>query len=134
MARRTTIITGSSMFAFTPNERVQLLSVVGRGDIATLGFIGDVEACLHAFDYAATGGMSRGLPKAIAEHLSTVVHLAAQLRSTLYGLPDDVAMLIDLHLLSEGARRRIACDLSMLVEPLEDIAGAILQIQHAAEG
>jgi hypothetical protein len=128
------MVTGSSMFAFTPNERTQLLSVIGRGDISTLGFIGDVEACLQAFDYSATGGMSRGLPTAIAEHLSNVVHLAAQLRSALYGLPSDVAMLIDLHLLSDGARRRIACDLSMLVEPLEDIAGAILQIQRAAEG
>ena len=128
------MVTANSMFAFTPNERMQLLSVIGRGDIATLGFIGDVEACLQAFDYAATEGMSRGLPKPIAEHLSSVVHLAAQLRSTLYGLPNDVTMLIDLHLLSEGARRRVACDLSMLVEPLEDIAGAIQQIQRSAEG
>lgn len=124
----------SSTFAFTPNERKQLLTVIGRGDVATLGFIGDIEACLQAFDFAAAGGMSHGLPKAIAEHLSAVVHLAAQLRSTLYGLPDDVGMLIDLHLLSEGARRRITSDLSLLVEPLEDIAGAISQIQRAAEG
>ncbi len=128
------MVTANSMFAFTPNERMQLLSVIGRGDIATLGFIGDVEACLQAFDYAATEGMSRGLPKPIAEHLSGVVHLAAQLRGTLYALPNDVAMLIDLHLLSEGARRRVACDLSMLVEPLDDIAGAIQQIQRSAEG
>ena len=128
------MVTGSSMFAFTPNERKQLLAVTGRSDIATLGFVGDIEACLQAFDYAASGGMSGGLPKAIAEHLSLVVRAAAQLRSTLYSLPNDVAMLIDLHLFSEGARRRITSDLSLLVEPLEDIAGAILQIQRAAEG
>jgi hypothetical protein len=59
--------TGSSVFAFTPNERTQLLTVIGRGDIATLGFIGDVEACLQAFDYAAACLNSpdiecRGLP------------------------------------------------------------------------
>ena len=128
------MVTGSSTFAFTPNERKQLLTVIGRGDVATLGFIGDIEACLQAFDFAAAGGMSHGLPKGITEHLSVVVHAAAQLRSTLYSLPDDVGMLIDLHLLSQGARRRITGDLSLLVEPLEDIAGAISQIQHAAEG
>jgi len=128
------MVTGSSTFAFTPNERKQLLTVIGRGDVATLGFIGDSEACLQAFDFAAAGGMTHGLPKQIAEHLAVVVHAAAQLRSTLYSLPEDVGMLIDLHLLSEGARRRITSDLSLLVEPLEDIAGAISQIQRAAAG
>ena len=77
------MVTGSSMFAFTPNERKQLLAVIGRSDIATLGFIGDIEACLQAFDYAVTGGMSGGLPKTIAEHLSLVVHAAAVAQHTL---------------------------------------------------
>jgi hypothetical protein len=50
----------------------------------------------------------------------------------LYQLPDDIVMLLDLHLLSDGARRRIALDFSQIVEPLEEIAGGIHEIQRTA--
>ncbi|MDR3387588.1 MAG: hypothetical protein P4L92_11085 [Rudaea sp.] len=126
--------TGGPAFAFAPNERAQIVADAGRSDVATIGFIDDVEACLQAFDYASISRVSGGLPEQIAQHLSTIVHTAAQLRGALYRLPGDVAMLIDLHLLSDGARRRVANDLSLLVEPLEDIAGAVSDIQHAAQG
>ncbi len=128
------MIARGSVFVFAPNERAQILADVGRSDVASVGFIDDVEACLQAFDYAATSSISGGLPDEIAQHLSTIVHTAAQLRGSLYGLPADVAMLIDLHLLSDGARRRVTNDLSLLVEPLEDIAGAVAEIQSAAQG
>jgi hypothetical protein len=126
--------TGKPMFVFTPNERARLLADVGRTDVSADAFVADVETCLQAFDYAARGGVSAGLPTGIASHLSIVVQAATALRGALYALPNDVAMLIDLHVLSEGARRRIASDLSQLVEPLEDIAGAIVEIKRAAEG
>ncbi len=128
------MVIGNSRFTFTPTESAQLLRDVGRSDIAAIGFIEDVEACLHAFNYALVGGQAKGLPKEITQHLSDIVHAAAQLRSALYGLPNDIAMLIDLHLLFEGARRRITTDLGLLVEPLEDIASAITEIQRAAAG
>ncbi len=129
-----TTVMGNSRFAFTPSENVQLLRDIGRSDVAAIGFVEDVEACLHAFNYAASSGQGQGLPKEIACHLTAIVHAAAQLRSALYGLPNDIAMLIDLHLLFEGARRRITSDLGLLVEPLEDIAGAIIEIQRAGAG
>jgi len=124
---------GKPVFAFTPHESALLMGDIGRSDIAAVSFIADAEACLHAFAFVMAGGMSAGLPQEIAVHLDAVVRGAAQLRGALYGLPDDIAMLIDLHLLADGAQRRVAADFSQLVEPLEDIAGAIVDIQRAAK-
>jgi hypothetical protein len=124
---------GKPVFAFTPHESALLMGDIGRSDIAAVSFIADAEACLHAFAFVMAGGMSAGLPQEIAVHLDAVVRGAAQLRGALYGLPDDIAMLIDLHLLADGAQRRVAADFSQLVEPLEDIAGAIVAIQRAAK-
>lgn len=39
-------------------------------------------------------------------------------------------MLLDLHLLSDGARRRITEDFSQIVEPLEDLAGGIAELSR----
>lgn len=111
-------------FVFTPSETARLMADIGRSDVAAVAFINDVEACLRAFNFVATEETPQTLPKDVVENLATIVQTTAQLRSALYALPDEIGMLIDLHLLSEGARRRIAADLAQLVEPLEDIASA----------
>jgi len=121
-------------FAFSQDERVELMAVIGRSDIAATAFVNDVEACLQAFQFAAGGGAGAGLPGDMARDLDTIVGAAAELRSALYRLPEDLSLLIDLHLLAEGARRRIAADLSQLVEPLEDIAGVITGIRRTSAG
>jgi|GEM_PF-4885701 hypothetical protein len=125
---------GKPAFAFTPHETALLMRSLGRNDIAATAFVADAEACLQAFDFAACGGLSSGLPQTVDEHLVRIVKAAAELRSALYSLPDDLAMLIDLHLLSDGARRRLAADFSQLVEPLEDIAAGVAEIRRAAAG
>jgi len=125
---------GKPAFSFTPHETAQLMEDIGRTDIAAVRFVADVEACLQAFEYAAKGGMSSGMPKEIGDHLSRTAQLAAELRSALYELPDDVALLLDLHLLSEGARRRISEDLSQIVAPLEDLAGGIAELRRTVAG
>jgi hypothetical protein len=119
-------------FAFTPNEANALKDGVGRNDIAVNAFIVDCEDCLHAFEYASTGPMRDGMPGPVAERLRMMVAAVADLRSALYGLPEDIKMLIDLHLLSEGSRRRIAQDISQIVEPLEDLADGIVEIEKQA--
>jgi len=119
-------------FVFLPYESARLMDDIGRDDVSALAFINDVEACLQAFDYAASGNATSGLPDDVAADLSAIVTAAAKLRSMLYRLPEDMGLLIDLHLLAEGARRRVAADLSQLVEPLEDIAGAISEIRNTA--
>jgi hypothetical protein len=121
---------GRPVFAFTPHETTLLMGDIGRSDIAAVRFIADIEACLQAFEYAAKGGLSSGIPKDVGEHLATTARLAAELRSALCQMPDDVAMLLDLHLLSDGAHRRIAIDSSQIVEPLEDLSGAIAQLRR----
>ena len=125
---------GKPAFVFTPHEAALLMADIGRTDVAAVSFVTDVEACLQAFEYAANGEMSAGMPKEIGDHLATIEHAAAELRSALYELPDDVAMLLDLLLLSEGARGRIAADFSHIVGPLEDMAAAIGEIRRTAAG
>jgi hypothetical protein len=119
-------------FSFTPAERARLMTDISRDDISAVAFIADVEACLQAFDYAASGSPDSVLPQNVDSDLATIVSAAAQLRSLLYRLPEDMALLIDMHLLAEGARRRVSADLSHLIEPLEDIAGAIAEIRRSA--
>ena len=121
-------------FVFTPSETARLMADIGCSDVSAVAFVNDVEACLRAFNFVATQETPHILPKDVVENLATIVQTTAQLRSALYALPDEIGMLIDLHLLSEGARRRITADLAQLVEPLEDIAGAIVEIQKSARG
>lgn len=123
---------GNRVFSLTPTEKSRLFEDVGRRDIAAERFVEDVEACLQAFDFAAGQRLIGGLPQAAATNLEAVVDAAARLRSALYELPREIALLIDLHLLSEGARRRLLADLALIVEPLEDIAGAIVDVRHDA--
>ena len=108
------------------------MHLVGRNDIAATAFVADSEDCVQAFDYAATHAFRGGMPAQTAQHMGAIVTAAAELRGALYGLPDDIKLLIDLHLLSDGARRRVAQDLSQLIEPLEDLAGGIVEIERAA--
>jgi hypothetical protein len=121
-------------FVFTPSEAARLMADIGRNDVSAVAFISDVEACLRAFNFVATEETAQALPTNVAENLAAIVQTTAQLRSALYALPDEIAMLIDLHILSDGARRRIAADLAQLVEPLEDMASAIAEIQQSAKG
>jgi hypothetical protein len=125
---------GRPAFAFTPHEGALIMKDIGHTDISAVSFVADVEACLQAFEYAAHGEMSSGMPKEISDRLATIAHAAAELRSALYQLPEDVAMLLDLHLLADGARRRIAMDFSQIVEPLEDMAGGIVELRRVAAG
>jgi hypothetical protein len=118
---------GKPTFSFTPHETAQLMGDIGRTDVAAVQFVADVEACLEAFEYAAKGGMSSGMPKEIGDHLFRTARLAAELRSALYELPDDVAMLLDLHLLSDGARRRITEDFSQIAELSHTVASGTRQ-------
>jgi len=121
-------------FVFTPSETARLMADIGRNDVAAVAFLGDVEACLGAFNFVATEESPQSLPKDVVENLTTIVQTTARLRSALYALPAEISMLIDLHILSEGARQRIAADLARLVEPLEDIASAIAEIQRSTAG
>jgi len=127
------MITTKYKFAFTAAERAKLMNDIGNNDVAALAFIADVEACLQAFEYAAAVNASSGLPKDVDDDLVKTLTAAADLRSLLYRLPEDLTLLIDLHLLAEGARRRVTADLSQLIEPLEDIAGAIAEIRKSTE-
>jgi len=129
---QTVVNAGNPLFSLTPSEKLQVFDDIGRHDVAAEHFVADIESCLQAFEFASGDGLVGGLPATTAAHLAAIVDAAATLRSALYGLPGDVAMLIDLHLLSEGARRRLTDDLALVVEPLEDIAGAIVEIQHGA--
>jgi hypothetical protein len=44
------IAAGNPMLTFTASESAQLLRDVGRSDIAAIGFVEDVRACMHAFE------------------------------------------------------------------------------------
>jgi hypothetical protein len=75
------------------------------------------------------------LPAAIEADLTRIERETAALRSSLYGLPAEIAALVDLHLLGADQQRRIAHDVSMLETPLEDLAAAIqsLRLQASKE-
>ena len=116
-------------FVFTPTETAGLLADIGRDDAAAYAFFSDVEACLRAFNFVASEGCKKSLTKDVVGNFDGIVRAVAQLRSALYALPDEMTMLIDLQLLADGARRRLMADLVQLVEPLEDVAAAIVQIR-----
>jgi metal-dependent amidase/aminoacylase/carboxypeptidase family protein len=125
---------GKPAFTFTPHEAALLMADIGRTDVSAVSFVADAEACLQAFEYVARGEMSLGMPQEIGDHLATIVRTATELRSALNQLPDDVSMLLDLHLLSDGARRRIALDFSQIVEPLEDMVDGIAELRRTTAG
>jgi len=120
---------GPPVFTFTPHEAESLMQAVGRNDMAASAFVADCEDCLHAFDYVAGRAATMTTPDPLARQLRAVVESAAELRQALYELPEELKMLIDMHLLSDGARRRLAQDVSGIVEPLEDLAGGISDVE-----
>ena len=115
-----------------PETEARVSQLMGRTDTTTEAYLADCERCLGAYFSAINGGFAEGLPAAIAAHLDTVTHRAAELRSALYELPDELTALVNLHLLGAVTERRMGRDLDAMVEPLEDLAAAIHQLREQA--
>lgn len=111
----------------------RVTQLMGRTDTTTEAYMADCERCLGAYFNATSGAFAEGLPGPIAEHLDSVEHRAAELRSALYALPDELTALVDLHLLGAVAKRRLGQDLDALTEPLEDLAAAIHELRAQAK-
>jgi hypothetical protein len=112
-----------------------LSRLLGRTDTTTEAFVVDCRRSLRAYFRTRSGDSSNGLPAAIEADLTRIERETAALRSSLYGLPAEIAALVDLHLLGADQQRRIAHDVSMLETPLEDLAAAIqsLRLQASKE-
>lgn len=119
-------------FAFAGADLAALFGLAGRDDAAAFRLAEDLEACLAAFLVVARGGGGR-LPPTVAADLDGIAKSAADLRSALYGLPADVSLLLDLHVLSVGAQRRIGRDLERVTEPLEDLVAVMAEVRREAD-
>lgn len=119
-------------FAFTPADLQAVFRLSGRDDAAAWRLAEDVEACLAAFLVVARGGGGR-LPPKVAADLEGIARSAAALRSALYELPGDLGLLLDLHVLSVGAQRRIGRDLERVTEPLEDLVAVVAEVRRDAD-
>ena len=111
----------------------RISQLMGKTDTTTEAFLDDCERCLGAYFNAIDGAFEEGLPGPIAAHLDSVAHRAAELRSALYALPDELSALVDLHLLGAVTRRRLGQDLDAIVEPLEDLAAAVHELREQAK-
>jgi hypothetical protein len=118
-----------SRFAFAGSDLAVLFRLAGRDDAATYRLVEDLEACCAAFMVLARGEHGR-LPPKVAADLDGISRLAAALRSALYELPADVSLLLDLHVLSEGAQRRIGRDLERVTQPLEDLVAVMAEVRR----
>lgn len=125
-------MTTSVRFTFGHDELQDLFALTGRSDTAAYGLVEDLEASLGGYLVVVRGG-GVGLPPAIDADLAGIASQAAQLRSALYALPADVALLLDLHVLGEGAKRRIARDLEAVTAPLEDLVAVIAEVRAQAQ-
>lgn len=119
-------------FAFTPADLQAVFALSGRDDAAAWRLAEDAEACLAAFLVVARGGGGR-LPPKVAADLEGIARNAAALRSALYELPGDLGLLLDLHVLSVGAQRRIGRDLERVTEPLEDLVAVMAEVRRDAD-
>jgi hypothetical protein len=119
-------------FAFTPADTQAVFRLAGRDDAAAWRLAEDLEACLAAFLVVARGGGGQ-LPPQVAADLDGIVRSAAALRSALYALPGDLGLLLDLHVLSAGAQRRIGRDLERVTEPLEDLVAVMAEVRRDAD-
>jgi hypothetical protein len=119
-------------FTFSNDELHALFELAGRSDTAAYGLAADLEASLGGYLVVARGG-GQGLPPAVDADLAGIAVQAARLRSALYALPADVALLLDLHVLGEGANRRIARDLEAVTAPLEDLVAVITEVRAQAQ-
>lgn len=120
-------------YVIGPDMREAYFALIGRNDTSAYGFTEDVEACVNAWCLAMRSGGGDGLPKDVGKDLVDTVRVAAELRSLLYRLPQDIKLLIDLQLLSEGSYRRLNTDMGALVDPLEDLVAAISEVRQRAE-
>ncbi len=125
-------MTTSVRFSFDHDELQQIFELAGRSDTAAYGLADDLEASLGGYLVVARGG-GDGLPPAVDADLDSIARQAAQLRSALYALPADVALLLDLHVLGDGAKRRIARDLEAVTAPLEDLVAVIAEVRTQAQ-
>jgi hypothetical protein len=119
-------------FAFAGADLAALFGLAGRADGAAYRLAEDLEACLAAYLVVARGG-GGGLPPKVVADFDAIGRTAAALRSALYDLPADVSLLLDLHVLSEGAQRRIGRDLERVTEPLEDLVAVMAEVRREAD-
>jgi hypothetical protein len=125
-------MTATARFALSDDDLHALFALAGRSDTAAYGLADDLESSLGGYLVVARGG-GAGLPPAVDADLAGIAGQAAQLRSALYALPADVALLLDLHVLGEGAKRRIARDLEAVTAPLEDLVAVIAEVRAQAQ-
>jgi hypothetical protein len=119
-------------FALTVDGLQTVFHLAGREDAAAWRLAEDVEACLGAFLVVARSGGGT-LPPKVATDLEGIARSAAALRSALYELPGDLALLLDLHVLGAGAQRRIGHDLERVAEPLEDLVAVLAEVRREAD-
>ena len=119
-------------FAFSDSQTESLIQAIGRTDITAQAYVREAETCIAAYLRAVGGGFREGLPADVRRDLDAVLRHSAELRSALYRLPDDLAALLDLHLLGEGAWRRLNSDLERLSFPLEALAAAVQELREDA--
>lgn len=112
----------------------RLIELLGRHDIGAHHFAEDLEACFGAYLSAQRGDYARGLPADVDRDLDTVDRQAADLAASLEKIPTDVARLIDLHVLSQSAFRRVSGDVDDLRLPLRDLSAAIKRLRSQALG
>ena len=110
----------------------RLFLAAGRRDVPAYCFAGDLDACIAAYLVARRGELHGGLPSSIDTDLAEARELSQRLRAVLKRLPGDVRRLLDLHVLSDGASRRVASDVEGLAAPLEDLALAVERVQSEA--
>lgn len=121
-------------FEFRGAKLDRLVELLGRHDAAVQHFAEDLEACFGAFLSAHRGDFERGMPPDVDRDLDAVDRQAADLAASLEKIPTDVARLIDLHVLSEGAFRRVSSDVDDLRLPLRDLSSAIKRVREQAAG
>ena len=122
----------STKFDFHGAGLEQLIELLGRRDSAVYHFAEDLEACFGAFLSARAGDYESGLPPDADRDLERARSLASALAVVLGKLPGDIGRLLDLHLLSEDAFRRMSSDIDRLGEPLNDLAAAIRELRRSA--
>ena len=105
---------------------------LGRRDVPAYRFASDLDAGIAADLVSRRGELHGGLPAPVDSELADAGELSQRLHAVLQRLPGDVRRLLDLHVLSDGAYRRVAADVEGLSAPLEDLAMAIARVQSEA--
>jgi hypothetical protein len=121
-------------FHFTNDETRALLDRVRRHDHNAYALMDDIERLVDVFVATRGAGMRSGLPKPVNEDLGQIEYLARELRQALKRLPEDVAAMLDLRLLSQTTGARLATDVMRLDPPLEDLATIIADVRQRCSG